>query len=91
MATATLYPTQAVTNNPINRNVAADPVNTPIIFEPPAALVGASPQVWIAASGGSRRRRRSELGRLLMSGCRLDGTSYSQIGSIVGAGARRAC
>ena len=80
-ATATLYPTQPVTNNPINRNVAADPVNTPVIFEPPATLVGATPQVWIAASGGAGGVADPNWG-----GCNvwlsLDGSSYSQIGTI---------
>ena len=81
VATATLYPTQPVINNPINRNVAADAVNAPIIFEPPASLVGATPQVWIAVSGGSGGVADPNWG-----GCNvwlsLDGTSYSQIGTI---------
>jgi hypothetical protein len=81
VATATLYSTQAVTNNPIDRNVSAEPVNTPVIFEPPATLVGSSPQVWIAASGGAAGIADPNWG-----GCfvwlSLDGTSYSQIGAI---------
>ncbi|HUZ31507.1 MAG TPA: phage tail protein, partial [Xanthobacteraceae bacterium] len=52
-ATATLYATQPVANNPIDRNIAADPVNPPIIFEPPSSLAGPTAQVWIAASGGA--------------------------------------
>jgi hypothetical protein len=83
-ATATLYATQAVANNPLNRNVAADPVNPPIIFEPPAALVGATPQIWIAASGGAGGVVDPNWG-----GCNVwlstDGSSYVQIGQIVGA------
>jgi hypothetical protein len=81
VATATLYPTQPVTNNPINRNVAVDAVNVPIIFEPPSALVGSNPQVWIAASGGSGGVADPNWG-----GCyvwlSLDGSSYSQVGTI---------
>lgn len=81
VATATLYATQPVTNNPINRNVAADPVNAPIIFEPPSALVGSTPQVWIAASGGSGGTADPNWG-----GCTvwlsLDNVSYSQIGQV---------
>ena len=82
-ATATLYPTQPVTNDPINRNVAADPVNTPIIFEPPSALVGATAQVWIAASGGSGGVADPNWGgaNIWLS---IDGTTYNQIGQIVG-------
>jgi Putative phage tail protein/GTA TIM-barrel-like domain len=82
-ATATLYATQPVSNNPINRDVAADPVNTPVIFEPPPALAGAEAQVWIAASGGSGGVADPNWG-----GCNIwlstDGASYSQIGTIVG-------
>lgn len=78
------YKTQPVTNNPINTNVACDPVNTPIVFEPPSALVGATPQVWIAASGGAAGAADPNWG-----GCNIflsaDGSSYTQIGAIVGA------
>jgi hypothetical protein len=83
VATATLYATQPVNGNPINRNVAADPVNVPIIFEPPSALVGATAQVWIAASGGIGGVADQNWG-----GCNVwlssDGTTYTQIGAIVG-------
>jgi hypothetical protein len=86
-ATATLYPVQQVTNNPINRNVAADSVNAPIVFEPPSALVGTTPQIWIAASGGSAGAADPNWGgaNVWLS---LDNTSYSQIG-IIGAPARQ--
>ena len=83
VATATLYPTQAVSNNPIDRNVTPDPVNTPIIFEPPAALVGTTPQVWIAASGGAAGVADPNWG-----GCNVwistDGSSYTLVGTVVG-------
>jgi hypothetical protein len=86
-ATATLYPVQQVTNNPINRNVAAEPVNAPIIFEPPSALIGSTPQVWIAASGGAGGTADPNWGgaNVWLS---LDNTSYSQIG-FIGAPARQ--
>ncbi len=87
VATATRYATQSASNNPINRAIAADAVNTPIIFEPPAALVGATAQVWIAASGGSGGIADPNWG-----GCNVwlssNGTSYSQIGTIVGPSAQ---
>ena len=80
-ATATLYPTQPVTNNPINRNIPADAVNAPMIFEPPAALAGATAQVWIAASGGSGGVADPNWGgaNVWLS---LDNISYGQVGSI---------
>jgi Putative phage tail protein len=87
VATATLYPTQAVSNNPINRNVAAAPANAPVIFEPPPLLAGSLPQIWIAASGGSGGVADPNWG-----GCyvwlSLDGASYSQIG-VIAAPARQ--
>ena len=81
-ATATLYATQAVSNNPINRNVVPDSVNPPIIFEPPGALVGATAQVWIAASGGAGGIADPNWGGAFVW-LSLDGSSYSQIGTIV--------
>jgi hypothetical protein len=51
-ATATLYATQTITNNPLNRNVAAGPVNAPIIFEPTDEL-GRGLQIWAAVSSNT--------------------------------------
>jgi hypothetical protein len=82
VASAVLYPTQPVTNNPINRNVTPDPVNAPIIFEPPSALVS-TPQVWFAVSGGSGSTADPNWG-----GCNVlasaDGNTYVQIGTVYG-------
>jgi len=81
VATATLYATQPVTNNPLNRAVAADPVNAPIIFEPPSSLAGSTAQVWIAASGGSAGVADPNWGgaNVWLS---TDGSSYSVAGAI---------
>jgi Putative phage tail protein len=81
VATATLYPTQSATSNPINRNAVVDPVNAPIIFEPPAALVGATPQVWIAASGGASGVADPSWGGAFVW-VSLDNATYSQIGTV---------
>ncbi len=81
-ATATLYATQAVANTPLNRNLVPDPVNPPIIFEPPSALAGVTAQVWIAASGGSGGAADPNWGGAFVW-LSLDGSSYSQIGTIV--------
>lgn len=85
VATATRYATQPVSNNPLNRSAIPDSVNTPIIFEPPKALV-ATPQLWIAASGGGSGAADPNWG-----GCNIwistDGNSYVQIGTIDGAAA----
>ncbi len=81
VATATRYPTQRVTNNPIFRNAVPKPVNAPIIFEPPAALIGATPQVWIAASGGSGGIADPNWGGAFVW-ISLDDSTYSRIGAI---------
>jgi hypothetical protein len=80
-ATAVHYATQAVANNPINRNVTPDAVNPPIIFEPPAALVGATAQVWIVASGGAGGTADPNWGGAFVW-LSLDGSSYTQIGTM---------
>ena len=49
-ATATLYATQAVANNPLNRNAPAPAVNAPILFEPTDELAGGL-AIWAAVCG----------------------------------------
>ena len=36
-----------------NQAVGVDPVNAPLIYEPPTAASGGVAQVWVGASGGS--------------------------------------
>ncbi len=83
-ATATLYPVQPVTNDPIDRNVAAAAVNPPIIFEPPASLAGVTPQIWVAASGGGAGIADPNWGGAFVW-LSLDSVSYSRIGMITAA------
>jgi hypothetical protein len=52
VSTATQYQTSLSSPNSTNQGIVPARVNEPIIFEPPAALNGGTPQVWIAASGG---------------------------------------
>lgn len=84
VATATLYPTQSSTGNLVNRNAPALSVNPPLIFEPPSSLAGSTPQIWIAASGGSGGAVDPNWG-----GCNiyasLDGSTYTPIsGALIG-------
>jgi hypothetical protein len=51
-ATAVQYPVQGGAPNSTNQAVVPARVNTPAIFEPPAALTGGVAQVWAAVSGG---------------------------------------
>lgn len=70
----------SITNTPINTATPAGPVNTPLIFEPPLSLSGAS-QVWVAASGGDNTTYDPNWG-----GCYVwlstDNVTYNQIGEI---------
>ena len=77
-ATATLYATQAIANNPVNRNVAAGAVNPPIIFEPTDEL-GGGLQVWAAVSSDT-----SYWGGAFVWSSYEEGGSYANIGTISG-------
>ncbi|MGP0058401.1 MAG: phage tail protein [Beijerinckiaceae bacterium] len=78
IATSVLYPVQTGSSSNFDRGGAPGSVNTPLIFEPPPSLAGATPQVWMGASGGPA-----------WGGCvvwvSLDDTSYVAIGSITSA------
>ena len=73
--------------NAFNSQLRGEPVNAPIIFEPPSSLVGATAQIWIAASGGSGGAADPNWG-----GCNVwlssNGTSYVQAGTIIGPAAQ---
>ncbi|MBB4200683.1 hypothetical protein CCR94_21525 [Rhodoblastus sphagnicola] len=75
VATATQYPTQPKTNGAPDASVAAQPVNMPLIIEPPPGITGNVAQIWIGASGQNADPN--------WGGCivwvSLDGASYSQI------------
>ena len=52
VSTPVLYPNSGSSGFKPNQGVAADPVNTPLIWEPPSALTGGTSQIWVGASGG---------------------------------------
>jgi hypothetical protein len=83
VATATLYPTQGKSNGVPDSSVAPQPVNAPLILEPPPALTGNVAQLWLGASGQN--------GDPNWGGCvvwaSLDGNSYAQVARI-GSSAR---
>lgn len=81
-ATAVAYPVQSNVNVlPFNRTIVPAQVNTPIIFEPPVSLAGATPQIWIALSGGSGGVADPNWGgaNIWVS---LDNASYIAIGQV---------
>jgi len=81
VSTPVLYPSASTTGVAINRGVDAEPVNPPLIFEPPAALTGGVAQVWVGASGGVGGVADPNWGgaNVWLS---LDDVSYSQIATI---------
>ncbi|TNC07123.1 hypothetical protein FF100_33680 [Methylobacterium terricola] len=81
VATASRYPVAGSTGRSINRDVAAAPVNPPVVFEPPPGLTGGEAQVWVAASGGSGGVADPNWGGAVVWISR-DGTSYAEIGTI---------
>jgi hypothetical protein len=83
------YGTQAGSGFAINAEIVPNLVNTPIVFEPPATMlgstpVGSNPEVWIAISGGPSGTFDPNFG-----GCfvwlSLDGSNYQNIGKQTGA------
>ena len=84
VATATQYPTQAKSNGSPDSAVAPQPVNTPLLIEPPPNLTGDTAQLWVGASGQN--------GDPNWGGCivwaSLDGNSYAQVAR-VGSPARQ--
>jgi hypothetical protein len=78
VASAVLYPTQSVTNSPVNRNVGVGSVNVPILFEPSDEL-GGGLQIWAAVSSANA----------LYGGCNVwlaysASGSYSWVGTLTG-------
>src|ERR1700722_6540482 len=53
VSTPVLYPNSGPSGFLPNQGGAAAPVNAPLIYEPPPALTGGTPQIWVGASGGA--------------------------------------
>jgi hypothetical protein len=80
VATAVPYPFQAPSNGAPDTSVAPQPVNAPVIFEPPAALTNGEIQVWAAVSP---QYADPNWGSAIVNAS-LDGSSYSVVDSING-------
>lgn len=83
VATSAAYPVQATSSGGLSTNYAPDSVNPPIIFEPPAALTGGTPQIWAAVSGGSGGVADPNWGGANVWAS-LDNSTYAQIGTVTG-------
>jgi hypothetical protein len=81
VSTPALYPNASTSSAVPNRGVTPDSVNTPLIYEPPAALTGGAAQIWVGASGGANGVADPNWGgaNVWLS---LDDVSYSQITTI---------
>jgi len=81
-ATAVAYPTQTSSGFNMNRNIAPDPVNPPLIIEPPAALTASGEaEVWIGLSGGNGGTADPNWGGAVVWISR-DNETYTAIGTV---------
>ncbi len=78
VSTPVLYPNSGSSGFLPNQGVPADPVNAPLIYEPPPALSGGTPQVWVGASGGSGGGADPNWGGAYVW-ISLDNVTYSQV------------
>ena len=81
VSTPALYRTKKSTSTIPNQGAAADPVNPPLIYEPPQALTGGTPQIWVGASGGSGGVADPNWGGAYVWAS-LDDATYTQMGVV---------
>lgn len=81
VGTAQVYQIQSPQNGAPNSNVTPNPVNAPIIFEPPSTLTNGTVQVWAAVSPQSAD---PNWGGSVVNAS-FDGTSYQAVGQLNGA------
>jgi hypothetical protein len=81
VSTPCLYPTQIPAGASLNQGVVPDLVNTPLIYEPPSALTGGVPQIWVGASGGAGGAADPNWGGAYVW-VSTDGTTYTQVATI---------
>jgi hypothetical protein len=81
VSTPVLYPTQSATSTIPNRGATPNPVNAPVIFEPPPALTSGVPQLWVGASGGASGAADPYWGGAFVWAS-IDNVTYSQLGAI---------
>ena len=81
ISSAAAYPNDSPRGFLPNQGVAAAPVNTPLIFEPPPSLTNNVAEVWVGASGGSAGVADPNWGGAFVW-ISIDNVSYSQIATI---------
>ena len=80
VATATTYATQAPSNGAPDTSVAANSVNTPLIFEPPSALTNGVLQIFAAVSPQGADPNWGDC----IVNASYDGTTYAAVGDLGG-------
>src|SRR6202034_4528966 len=81
VSTPVLYPTQSATSSIPNRGATPDPVNAPLIYEPPPALTAGAPQIWVGASGGAGGAADPNWGGAFVW-VSLDNVTYVQVATL---------
>jgi len=81
VSTPAVNPIGASGSSGINTAVAADPVNAPLIFEPPPQLTNDGAQIWLGASGGAGGVADPNWGGCIVWAS-LDNVSYQRIATI---------
>lgn len=81
VSTPVLYPSSGPAAFQPNQGAAAAPINPPLIWEPPTALTGGRPQVWVGASGGASGVADPDWGGAYVW-ISLDDVAYTQIAVI---------
>jgi hypothetical protein len=76
-----LYPSDSATSTIPNQGAPAGLVNAPLIYEPPPALSGGVPQIWIGASGGAGGAVDPTWGGAIVWAS-LDNLTYSKVGAL---------
>lgn len=82
VSTPNTYIPQPGGENPVDTGSPPGPVNTPLIFEPPANLSSANAQVWAAVSGGDNTVFGPFWGGAVVHVSADGGASYQVVGQI---------
>ncbi|HXY56976.1 MAG TPA: phage tail protein [Methylocystis sp.] len=81
VSTPAANPSGAAGGNSINAGVQAQPVNSPLIFEPPPQLSNNTAEIWLGASGGAGGAADPNWGGAYVYAS-LDDVSYQKIATI---------
>ncbi|WP_158812535.1 phage tail protein [Methylocapsa sp. S129] len=81
VSTPALYPAQSASSTIPNQGATPDSVNAPVIFEPPPALTGGVPQLWVGASGGASGAADPNWGGAFVWAS-IDNVTYTEVATI---------